>query len=1245
MALGLDPSTVLEVIATRSDGSRHRGSGQLMAPGRALTARHVLADAASVTVRFDAMLPTEKLLAADVLLAPPDEDIAILGFTGENRKPARGWAFGRVPEHDTRLTCSVMGFPFFKARRDHPDEVYRDAFHVGEAFCDVLSNRKEGTLDLTVPPPGEAVPTGGAPWGGMSGAVVWCGAQVVGVVTRHYAGDGASHLTVSRADRWHARLTPADLHRLEQELGVRLGPEHLVGVGHPAAEHDWPPPQGRDAWLRTYLKGVKRSTGRHPYRLGGPRVPPLHTVYLRQTAARRPGDAAAVGGSAQGGPVAEPPPVAAEEVVARHRGAQIVGGPGAGKSSLLHTVARNYAETQPDGTLHPFIPILMQARDLGAGPGGLTERLVHAVEREGTALGHAELVDLLSSPPPRGTEWLGLVDGIDEVPSWLRDPVLRDVENLRDRLGWRVVLASRELADGSLEHIRDDDHPTYAIEPFRPAQLSEFALQWFRAAGTENPEHLAQAFTGQLESARRLRELARIPLIATMLCVVFAEEPSRDLPVNRAELYHRFTQVLIHRSRDDETWERYRTLVGPHGAAAEEAITNLLGRLPRQLEWAAYTRRYGTGGRRRKRRKGEPRDPAPVVELIRDRLPRPDTIDEMTWKDLVEGAVEHSGLLERRQGELHFLHASIEEYLAAKHLLHADSSRALTRSRPESDEAEVMIFLAGIEADEDPAALERHLTRLLRRRPTEGSHFVADLHRNGIRVPPGATERAARTLHATVIAFDKGILKPEWGAACDDLAEIDSQRLLRALEELCTVPRRNGYARLTGADEALRRDVSTGLRLMNVLLNDQALESGPRYLAAKSVHDRTGMVEALARLADDVTMGNERIQAAEEVNRVSSERGLACFRRMTDAPRPVGDGLNVVRAAQVFAQCHPQEGTQRLTELSRNRTLTSPQRIEAAEAAFGRGPHFGATETAELLAAICNDRALPERERMIAGIRAGRLDPRIAGRALIDLAGSCTKAGGLLPVDVLKEASTFLSQLAEEALKGIARGDGPGEERMRAARTYRHGGDRWLWEDLARDGTLSEDHRIEAATTADRTPYGDRTATNLRALAEDEQLSSGGRLRAATAAMELAPAEGITAMRAVALSPRTPSRIGLAAARAVPQDAHTAKRELLVALIPMLRRATDRIEAAIELGRLDPAAATAYLKEIALCDKKPAPARLQAARGMGSLDAAQAMAVLRQLAELTDLSAVVRRKAARAADKLERSGRTRSGRT
>jgi len=212
---------VAEVIATFDDGER-RGSGYRATDEGVLTAAHVVDGARSVVVRFEADLPGEWTVEASAWWADAASDLGVVSIPARDaEEPLPPAQFGRVEARAAVLAVQAVGFPRWKLRKDDGTPPvdgdggsrYRDAHHLVGTVA-VLSNWREGTLEVLVPqPPAERV-AGESPWEGMSGAALWVGDRIIGVLSAHHPGDGPARLAGARID--------AGLERLGQEKTTTL---------------------------------------------------------------------------------------------------------------------------------------------------------------------------------------------------------------------------------------------------------------------------------------------------------------------------------------------------------------------------------------------------------------------------------------------------------------------------------------------------------------------------------------------------------------------------------------------------------------------------------------------------------------------------------------------------------------------------------------------------------------------------------------------------------------------------------------------------------------------------------------------------------------------------------------------------------------------------------------------------------------------------------------------------------------
>ncbi|WP_160159866.1 effector-associated domain 2-containing protein [Streptomyces sp. SLBN-31] len=227
-----------EVITGRTHGlAGRRGSGYRVSGHHVITSAHVVeASDAVLRVRFDADRPTEWATEARVVFASAGADLALLELTDLPARVPSALAHPRftgLPDDDVTVQVSAVGFPLFKMRQstvpaDHAETGrptrYRDSCHV-DGRVSVLSNRREGTLEVAVAPPSDEVGPNRSPWEGMSGAAVWHRDAIIGVVAVHHRADGLNRLAAVRVTRWYEALEEAELEMMRRHAGL---PPHLL---------------------------------------------------------------------------------------------------------------------------------------------------------------------------------------------------------------------------------------------------------------------------------------------------------------------------------------------------------------------------------------------------------------------------------------------------------------------------------------------------------------------------------------------------------------------------------------------------------------------------------------------------------------------------------------------------------------------------------------------------------------------------------------------------------------------------------------------------------------------------------------------------------------------------------------------------------------------------------------------------------------------------------------------------------
>lgn len=237
---GLDRRRAVQVITTCGTGPGGRGSGYQVAGNVVLTAAHVVCGAATVWVRFLTEDGGTREVQGEPFWVNSAADVALIALADAAvRGPGAGSPAGAAaaPVRFARVAkpveCEALGFPRFRLRAgtSSPDGgaavSYRDSHHArGETTP--LSNQREGSLEITLKSSPEQDPQSGrSPWEGMSGAPVWSGGYMIGVITKHHRSDGLGTLAASPVDRWYRQVSPQELGELSSLIGLPVHPGGL----------------------------------------------------------------------------------------------------------------------------------------------------------------------------------------------------------------------------------------------------------------------------------------------------------------------------------------------------------------------------------------------------------------------------------------------------------------------------------------------------------------------------------------------------------------------------------------------------------------------------------------------------------------------------------------------------------------------------------------------------------------------------------------------------------------------------------------------------------------------------------------------------------------------------------------------------------------------------------------------------------------------------------------------------------
>ncbi|MFD3613103.1 NACHT domain-containing protein [Streptomyces atroolivaceus] len=715
--------------------------------------------------------------------------------------------------------------------------------------------------------------------------------------------------------------------------------------------------------LASYLRAAALTAGQHPYPglAEGPGLFPLSEVYVRQLGedqgveGQRTGAAADLNDSDARVPrdlagdvlgvVNELVP--AEAVFTRaDRIRVLLANAGGGKSVLLRHhlsdgAARRLAGRVHD-QLHPAVPVLIRATALAAEP--LLPRALEAavIEELGPyGLRDAPTADFFTRPPFSGTPWLVMVDGLDELPSWATRVALLERlarEAGQDSSSYRFIVATRPLPNGELARLGPGAR-RFELQPFTPADLGTYARRCFR--DLPNHDGHVRHFTAGLKVSG-LHELARTPLMASMLCSLYAADPGRPQPGGRTGAYRSFVELLYeqntHKSIRVTHTEAIRLLADRHQIprdqqAAEQAARMVRDELPDLIDHLAHERING--------------NTAPAVATLATHLHvrRPDKLKPALWNAFLGDLLRPTGLLSERAGDFHFLHHTLLEYHAARH------------------------------ATRDVQARAELLARLFPRRPASAGEDSTP-SRSPLSSVPALPNRLGPADSSYLGFLLNGLLAPEDRVAADTV---------RALDELAA---RDAAAavRLLAYQLRMRTGLPTDLlaRHFAAFARDKELD-GDRIVAAWCLvlvegHRDQG-ARLLAGLAEDTTLTLEnRVRAATQLARMKDYRPRAAKLLMRmGGGRPLGDRLKVGLALGGLAG-YRREAIGMFTYLLDRDPLPLYrdfyERMDMATALAGWGSKRGT----ELLLHMTNNKTLSVRRRARAAYGLARLDDeRVAG--------------------------------------------------------------------------------------------------------------------------------------------------------------------------------------------------------------------------------------------------------------------------
>jgi predicted NACHT family NTPase len=252
------------------------------------------------------------------------------------------------------------------------------------------------------------------------------------------------------------------------------------------------------------------------------------------------------------------PPSNAERVgglalVQRNENLFILGKPGAGKTTFLKYIAMQAAE--PKKPLIDKVPIFISLKQWSDSGLKLMPFVVERFEICGFPDAEKFVEELLKSG-----NTIVLFDGLDEVnqEGGKRDEQTHAINNFVEKYDRTQCLITCRIAASDYS-FKPFDY--VEIADFTEKQIEQFVGNWFRKEGEKDEETCKRFLTEfRKEENKGLRDMARTPLLLTLLCLAFNE--TLTFPQRRVEIYKEALDALLkkwdstRRIKRDEVYQK-----------------------------------------------------------------------------------------------------------------------------------------------------------------------------------------------------------------------------------------------------------------------------------------------------------------------------------------------------------------------------------------------------------------------------------------------------------------------------------------------------------------------------------------------------------------------------------------------------------------------------------------------------------------------------------------------------------------